>query len=60
MEGIITKCREHLNKMGDPNPLEETKGTWGKQIKDYIVDKNRVELLNDIRNYKKLNYEELS
>ena len=60
MEGTITKCREHLNKMGDPNPVEETKRTWGKQIKDYIVDKNRAELLDDIRNYKKLNYEELS
>ena len=46
--------------MGDPNPLEEANRTRGKQIKDYIVDKNRVELLNDIRNYKKLNYEELS
>ena len=60
LEGIITKCREHVNKMGDPNPTDDTKRTWSNKVKKYIVDKNRVVLLNDIRRYKKLSYEDLS
>ena len=46
--------------MGDPNPTDETKRTWSNRVQNYINDKNRMDLLNDIRKYKKLSFEELS
>ena len=59
-EGIINKCKEHLPMIGYPNPREETKRMWKSKIKKYIEEKNRCDLLNDIRKYEKLNYEEHS
>ena len=37
-----------------------SKAVWKRKIKKYIYDKQRNELLEDMRSYKKLNVEELS
>ena len=37
-----------------------SKGIWKSRVKKYIHDKQRKELLEDIKRYKKLNHEELS
>ena len=60
IEGIVTECKEHIMKMGNLNPRQTSKPLWKKRTKLYIEDKNKAELLEDIKKYKKLNYEEMS
>ena len=58
--GIATELREHLEHMGNRNPREVSKLAWKKSVGEYIEARNRRQLLDDIRGYKKLSYEELS
>ena len=41
-EGIITECSEHLLRIGNPNPLEDSKRVWKAKISKYIVQKNKM------------------
>ena len=54
------ECKEHMEHMGVTNLREISKWQYKRIVKKYIHNKARNELLNDIRGYKKLNYEELS
>ena len=58
--GIVTKCKDHIEKMGNPNPEVETKRSWKTKVKKYIATKNRNELLTESKKYKKLNHDELA
>ena len=58
--GIVKELKEHLHKMGNVNPKDVSKTVWKKKTKQYIEEKNRKDILQDIRNYKKLNHDELS
>ena len=58
--GIVKELKEHLQKMGNVNPKDVSKTVWKKKTKQYIEEKNRKDILQDIRNYKKLNHDELS
>ena len=46
--------------MGNPNPKDESKYIWRKRTRNYITEKNKNDLLDDIKGYKKLNFQELS
>ena len=59
-EGILAEFTEHLLKIGNPNPLEDSKRIWRNKISKYIAQKNRDELLDKVKTYKKLSFDELS
>ena len=59
-EGITSECKEHVRKMGNINPRETSKQLWKKRAKKYIEEKNKLELLEEIKKYKKLHYEDMS
>ena len=46
--------------MGNTNPKEVSKYMWKKRTRLYITEKNKNDLLEDIKGYKKLDYNELS
>ena len=58
--GIVKELKEHLEKMGNINPREVSKMVWKRKTKQYIEEKNRKDLLQEIRNYKKLDHDELA
>ena len=54
------EVEEHISAMGFTNLREVSKGVFRRKVNKYFHDKQRAELLEDIKNYKKLDYEELS
>ena len=57
--GIYYECEEHLMKLGNPNLTSISKARFKRMVRNYIDDKNRQDLLEDIKQYKKLSYEKL-
>ena len=53
-------CADHIAAIGIESLRDVSKAVWKRKIKKYIYDKQRNELLEDMRSYKKLNVEELS
>ena len=60
ISGLVTEMNEHIQILGNPNPKNVLKGIWKRKIDSYITEKNKNDVLNDIRKYKKLDFEELS
>ena len=60
IDGLVTDCKEHILKMGNTNPKEVSKYMWKKRTRLYVTEKNKNDLLEDIKGYKKLDYNELS
>ena len=50
---------EHVVKMGNLVPKDTSKSIWKNKTMLYINEKNQKDLLNDIKEYKKLKYDEL-
>ena len=60
IEGLVSDCKEHVVKMGNLVPKDTSKRIWKSKTILYIKEKNRNDLLNNIKGYKKLNYAELN
>ena len=59
-EGLITECENHLREMNIySGPECFTKRGWAKLIKERIHSKNKDQLLNEMKNYKKIDYEKM-
>ena len=56
---ILNECQEHLDKLG-LDVREVTKGKYKHKVKNYIKNLTKCQLLEEIRTYKKLDYDELS
>ena len=56
--GIVLECKEHLEKIGISDLTKINKYQWRKTVKRYIYDANKKSLLEAVKGYKKLNYEE--
>ena len=57
--GIYYECEEHLSKMGNHDLTTLSKTKFKKMVNIYIQNKNRLDLLEDIKSYKKLSYEKM-
>ena len=58
--GLHSEIEEHLNTLGVTDLRSVSKWQWRKRIREYIINLNKTQLLEDIKRYKKLNYDELS
>ena len=58
--GIVTHCEDFLNQWNISNVELFTKYQWKKVIRDKIYHKNRDQILNWCKSYKKLDYNKLS
>ena len=58
--GLFRELKEHLTHLGIHNLQSVSKWQFRKTVKNYIFEKNKSELLSQIKGYKKLSYEELS
>ena len=54
----MTEVKEYIEDMGIHNPVLLSKWRWRKQVKIYINSKNRKNILENIKKYKKLNYDD--
>ena len=57
--GLFYEVEEDLEKLGNPDLTSVTKTRFRKMVRDYIGNKNRLDLLEEIKSYKKLNHEKL-
>ena len=60
LPGLATSLQEHLNTLGVSDLTVISKVHWKKEIKKYCMELNRAQLLNSMKNSKKLNHEEFS
>ena len=60
LPGLFKDCEEHLNRIGVTNLQGVSKYSWRKMVQKYVFQKNKTEVLDMIRSYKKLSYNELS
>ena len=61
LPGLVQECNNFLAQLQIyDNPSELSPWQWKKMIKKKVHDKNRLDLLNKIKTYKKLDYNELS
>ena len=54
--GLIKECEEHLNNLNFSVNRHSSKWFWKKEVKKYIIRLNRECLLEDMKKYKKLDY----
>ena len=57
--GIYREVEEHLGAIGVSDLRSVTKHHWKKTVRKYTVNLNKSQLLDDIRKYKKMKYDEL-
>ena len=60
LPGLFMEVQEDLENIGINDLKIVTKTVWKKRVSEYIHNKQRNELLEDIKKYKKLNYEVMS
>ena len=61
LPGLVSECYRFLAEMNiAENPNKTSKWQWKRIIKTKIMNKNRNDLLNLIKGYKKLSYDDLS
>ena len=63
LDGIVSQNMEHINKLGfkEVNELSSiSKWSFKRLVRKYINKKNESELLNSMKNYKKLDHSEMS
>ena len=54
LSSVFKEIEEHLNKVGAEEVNFVSKTVWKKRIKRYVRELNRTQLLEDIKNYKKV------
>ena len=59
LPSLLKECREHIDQIG-LNFREVSKWQYKRKVKSYIKKRNKNQLLEEIRGYKKLNHDELS
>ena len=60
LPGLVNECEQFLSDLNiHADPSTFTKGQWKKIIRKKIQDRNKQLLLQQIREYKKLDYEEI-
>ena len=60
LPGLLSECNQYLAEMKIyDNPVLLTSFQWKKKIKIYISNKNRQDLLDQVKTYKKLQYSQL-
>ena len=58
--GLYKELEDHLTSLDFNNIQSVSKSKFRKSVRKYIFDKNKSELLNKVKGYKKLNFSELS
>ena len=58
--GLYRELKDHLANLGIIDLQSVSKWQFRKAVKNYIFEKNKSQLLNEIKGYKKLNFKELS
>ena len=58
LPSVFKEIEDHLNKVGAEEVQFVSKTVWKKRIKRYVRELYRNQLLEDIKKYKKLNFEE--
>ena len=58
--GLHDEVEEHLSNLGVTDLRSVSKWQWRKCVKKYIFNLNKTQLLEDIKRYKKLDYDVLS
>ena len=58
--GLYSEVEEHLNAIGITDLRNVSKLMWKRTVKKYLHNLNKCQLLEEIRKYKKLNYDDLS
>ena len=56
--GMVAELQEHLDKIGIVDLTSVNKYQWRKTVRKYIIEANKKSLLESVKQYKKLNYEE--
>ena len=57
--GLVKEYETICTELGLPTPVNISKASWKNWVKKAIVKANRSFLLEEIRKYKKMNYDEL-
>ena len=60
LPGLYLEMEEHLIALGVKNLKNMSKYSYKRKVRAYVKQKDREELLNEIRGYKKLDVERLS
>ena len=56
LPGLATQLADHISKLG--NPQFASKWQWKRAVGSYVESLNKHQLLNKIKGYKKLNYDD--
>ena len=60
LPGLFKEVKDDLDKIGVDDLKSVSKNVWKKRVKEYVNDKQRSELLDDMKRYKKLDQDELA
>ena len=60
LPGLHQELEKHILKITDQDIRSISKNVWQRKTKTYINEKNRQDPLEDIKGYKKLDFEKLS
>ena len=60
LPGLHQELEKHIFKITDQDIRSISKNVWQRKTKTYINEKNRQDPLEDIKGYKKLDFEKLS
>ena len=60
LPGLVTNLQEHINTLGVSDMTAVSKFHWKREIRKYVTELNRAQILESVKKSKKLNYEELS
>merc|ERR1711954_125743 len=58
LPSLVTEMKEHLASLGVSDLKSISKNMWRSKVKKYVTNLNRNQLLEDMKRYKKLNFEE--
>ena len=60
LPGLYKQCEQYLNEMGIVNLQDLNKWQMKRKVKKFLMNKNRTELLENSKKYKKLDCSQLS
>ena len=55
---LYSEIEDFLIQLGNPDVMQYSKARWRNKIKKFIKEKNRNDLLLDMKSYKKLSHED--
>ena len=56
--GIVAENAEHLNALNFSVNRFQSKAIWRKIVRNYVLNRNKAQLLESMKKYKKINYDE--